>query len=197
VNRSRPYHLTQDKVEHALRLLDYNVQCLQDDCLEAQPRRDVDAWKHLQKNIRLLAEEPSTFQNEDGRLGSAAVYLLHQLNEIQFHAPASFVKRWKLLGPRLSRALYEFLFHRDAPDAERARAVRRERRQQAEPQLKKGNAVRLTKATEQRQRIIHYAHKMIEEQIPKREIAGRISTKSDVKVKRDRVRTILHEDKIL
>jgi hypothetical protein len=198
VSRSRPYHLTQDKVERALRLVDYNVRCLQD---YSRPRpcwRDADAWSHLQGNMRLLAEEPSTFLNGDGRLHSAAVYLLHQIDEIRYRSsPASLAKTWVRLGPRLTQALYEFLFQRDAPDAERARAVRRERRRQAGPQLKKGNAVRLTRAAEQRQRIIDYAHKMVEESVPKRDIASCISRKSDVKVRPDRIRTILHENKIL
>ena len=199
MSKSRPYHLTHDKVERTLRMLDHNVLCLQHDHGEAPRLKwDADAERHLQENMRLLAEEPSTFQNGDGRLHSAAVYLLYQINEIRYRNSAlSLPKNWGRLGPRLTQALYEFLFQRDAPDAERARAVRRERRRQAEAQLKKGRAVRLTKASEQRQRIIEYARKMIEEQIPKREIAGRISTKSDVKVKRDRVRTILHENKIL
>ena len=124
MSRSRPYHLKQNKVDDALWLLDYNVRCLQDDYREPQHRRDVDAWRHLQENLRLLAEEPSALRNEDGRLHSAAVYLLQQLNEIHFNSPASFVKRWKILGPRLSRALYEFLFHRDAPHAEVIRKAR-------------------------------------------------------------------------
>jgi hypothetical protein len=206
VSKHQPYHLKRGKVEHALQSLDYNVQCLQHDYREPRERRwDADARRHLEENVRLLAEESSAFQNGDGLLGSAAVYLLHQLNEIcSWDSPTSLAKKWGRLGPRLSRALYEFLYHRDAPEAERAFATRIRRRKKAALVLKRGRVKRLDNAQRRRQMVRQCAEYLKNQGVERREFASRIPRMReifiegrrfpvDVKLEPSSIRTILKE----
>jgi hypothetical protein len=185
--RRYPYRLSRDKVGLALAILDYNVKSLP---YGGKYGWDPDAWRHLQENVSLLAEEPD--------LLDAGSWLSNLLYDIRYrHSPVSLAKEWKRIRLRLEAALYKYLYNRDAPDAERARAIRDQRRLAAERLLREGRTARLTKAAQQRQRILGYARSMIDDGVARRELAGRIARKADVKRTVGHIRKILREGAVL